>query len=104
MPIADWADLMVQSATISTYTGSSAYGGSSYGTPVAYDARVIYKTKLVRTPDGAEKVSRGQVWLATVAAIKVQDQITLPDATTPTILTVEQVPDENGPLYSKVYF
>jgi len=104
MPISDWSNLMAQTVTIAPFSGTSAYGATTYGAAVSYGARVIYKSKLIRTPDGAEKVARGQVWLATVNAISVQDQITLPDGTTPVILTVEQIPDENGPHHTKVYF
>lgn len=104
MPIADFLPLMPETVSVASYTGSDGYGQPQHGSPVDYRARVIYRAKLVRAANGEETVARGEVWLATTTAIDEQDQITLPDGTTPPILMVEQLSDADGPHHTKVAF
>lgn len=104
MSVADWLDLMPATVTVQTFVGRDSYGTASYGSPITFSARVTYKNDYIRVATGEQVVSRGHIWIATVEDVTVQDLITLPDGTTPPLLAVEQIADESGPLYTKVYF
>lgn len=98
----DFADLMNKTVTLAEYATQSNYGSRQYGSPVSYQARLVNKTKLVKAADSGEKISTAQVWIQGTPDIDVQDQITLPDGTTPTILAVERYPDEDGDHHVKL--
>ena len=102
--VTDFLDLMPATVTVAPTTGVDGYGTPSYGAPVSYRARVVYKQELVRTPSGDEITARGHVWLVTAVRIPDVNRITLPDATTPQILVSENYPDQSGAHHSKVYF
>jgi len=104
MPISDWTDLMPHLVDHAEYAGRADYGAVSYGSPVSYTARVTYKNQRVRIADGSEVVARGTVWIAGTPSIDPEDQITLPDDSTPPILSVEKYADEDGDLFVKVFF
>lgn len=104
MGIQDFADMMPQSVQHAEFATRDAYGKPQYGSSVEYSARVVFLNKLVRGPDGAETVARGHVWLLGSPTVSTEDQLTLPDSTTPPILSVEQFPDEAGLHHTKIYF
>ena len=105
MSVSDWSDLMNQTVSHAEFAGRSEYGKPTYGSPVDYSARVVYKQKLVRRPDGSEVVSQGEVWLQSNVSVTSEDEITLPDNTTPPILAVERFSDETSSFHhTKVYF
>ncbi len=99
---ADWKDMMPATITHAEFSARSAYGAPQFGTPVSYRARVVYKPRLVRGADGAEVISPVTVWLAEYVNVGAQDQITLPDGTTPTVIAVEKVPDEVGAHHTRI--
>ena len=103
--IDEWLDLMPAEVVVETYISSDSYAKPVFATPSnTYRARVVYKTRRMLSPSGEVIVSRGIVWLATVDPVSDKDRITLPDGTQPLILNVDQVPDENGPLYTRLDF
>lgn len=104
MVITDFADLMPDTVTHAEHAGNDRWGSPSYGSPVSFSARVVYRPESVRAADGAEVVARGHVWLLGSPAVDPKDEITLPDATTPPILAVERFPDENGAHHTKIFF
>jgi hypothetical protein len=104
MPISDWADMMPHTVTHAPLASRDAYGAPTYGAGVDYTARVLYKNQRVRAADGAEVVARGSVWFVGTPTVSPEDKITLPDATTPPLLSVEQYADADGAHHTKVYF
>ena len=104
-PISEWADLMPDTVTLEPWTGQDGYGEPTYGDPVTYPARVVGKTRLVRTVSGEEKVSTVTVYLGAVPGASPQDRVTLPSRFVPQqpiILAIERIPDETGALYDAV--
>jgi len=105
MAISDFLDMMPHTIQLSEFSGSSdSYGAPVYNSPVSYSARVSYKPILVKNKQGEEVVARGVVWVGAAITIATEDQIELPDGTTPPIMAVDSLADEDGLHHSKVYF
>ena len=98
-------DLLRSTITVEPRTGQDGYGMPTYGTAVTVAARIVYRPKMVRSTEGKEVVSGVTAWVTSqLVTVAATDRITLPDATTPRILSVERVPDEAGTVYTKIYF
>ena len=93
---ADFGDLMTATVTLEARTADSEYGKPFFSSPVSYSARVSYKTRWIRKPDGAELLAQGMVWLRSNVAVDVQDRLTLPSGAQPPILMVERPADMDG--------
>lgn len=104
MPVSDWADLFPATVTIAPYVSRGTYGARTFGTAVSYSARVINKTQRVMAPDGTERIATGAVWILGTPIVTAEDQITLPDGSTPSILSVQPIPDQDGAHHVKVLF
>lgn len=106
MSIADWLDMMPHTVTTSVATGRDAYGKPTYSAPsAAVRARVVYKSVEVAAGDGEQVMARGEVWLAGYfLSLKTNDRVNLPDGSSPPILSLEHIPDENGGHHTKVFF
>lgn len=104
MAISEWADMMPDSITVQAVSGRDAYGKPTYATGTAYDARVVYKNKIVVSPDGREVTARGVVYCTATSQISTEDKITLPDLTTPQIINSELYPDESGAHHVQIFF
>jgi hypothetical protein len=93
----EFLDLMTDTVTVNTFSTWDAYGKPSHSTASSsYSARVVKIHKLVRTPDGTEKLATTLAWIASTGFISPNDKITLPDGTSPVILTADAYPDEDG--------
>lgn len=103
MSISDFADLFASTITHSAFASRDEYGMVTYGSPATYNARIINKPKTVSGKDEQEIVSNTQVWIEGNPNIDTDDQIELPDGSTPRILTVERISDESGWHHTKVY-
>jgi hypothetical protein len=104
MSINDFADMLNQSVTLTEMASRDAYGMPSYGTPASYESRITYKDQLVRDKNGQEVVAKGFVWIQGTPTITPEYQLTLPDNSTPPILTTETYYDDKGAHHVKVYF
>ncbi len=104
MSINDFADMLNQTIILAEMASRDAYGKPNYGTPVSYKARVTYKQDLLRDAAGREVLSKGFVWIQGAPTVSPEDQLTLPDNTTPPIVTTEIYYDEVGAHHTKVYF
>lgn len=100
-------ELMVDTVTIAPFSSMNDAGGYTYGTGVSYVARVVRKNTRVLDFSGRETVSATTVYVAPKAgALPLLDpraKITLPDGTTPNIMSVAIYPDEDGPHHAVVY-
>ena len=105
--LADLRDLFTQTVSVKPFSSVDDYGQSVYGAAVEHTARVVARQRRVFDTEGVERISVAEVWLLTapgsVAADFVKGQLTLPDGTTPPILNVERIPDEDGDHHVKVY-
>jgi len=105
MAISDFTDMMPHTIQLSEFSGSNdSYGAPVYNSPVSYAARVSYKPTLVKNKEGEEVVARGVAWVGSAIVVNTEDQIELPDGTTPPVLAVDSLADEDGLHHSKVYF
>ena len=107
MPIADWLDLCPATVVYQAAATRDAYGKvATYAAAVNYRARVTYSHKRVTSrATGQDVVSSTQVWIiGIIPALNVDDRITLPDGTTPLIVSWDMSTDEVGNHHCKVYF
>jgi hypothetical protein len=102
----EFRDLMTQTIRHRPLTGRDTYAKPTYGTEVSYKGRVVYKHQKVSSArsQGQDVLSTGYVIFAGLPTIKADDQITLPDGSTPLIQSWERQTDETGEIYVKVYF
>lgn len=94
--IGDWAELFPLTVTVQGFVGRDSYGTPSYGSPNSYPARIVYKLRDIRRPDGQVVTARSVIWLATSDSFGVNDLVTLPDGSTPLILDIGGPTDETG--------
>lgn len=105
MPVSDWNDLFPHTIVYESPTSTrDDYGAPTYNAGVNIQGRVAYRNSLVRTSAGKEVVARGHVWLSTTTVIDEEGRLTLPDTTTPPIISVERISDQDGAHHVKVYF
>lgn len=126
MPISDFYWLMPHTITYRPAIAVSTYGVIAYGAPATYRARVTYRA--IRTANkftGQDEVAAGTVWIG--AAVTAEegslygdplfsdpdgigrnpnkdDQITLPDGSTPNIIDWQLISNEKGLHHTKVIF
>ena len=103
---ADLKLLMADRVPIAPRAGRDLFQNPTYGAAVEHPARVVGKVTRVKTQNGEEKVSTVTVYVDTVAAISLEDQLTLPGGwlpRTPQILKVQPVENEDGPDHTVLY-
>lgn len=103
--ISDWADMMADTVTLAAVASRDAYGRPTFSSTTSYAARVVYKqTRIVNRTNGQDSIATGVIWICGTPTLGIDDQITLPNGSTPVILNWELLPDENGAHHTKVYF
>jgi hypothetical protein len=102
----DFEELMPHTVTVASLSGLSTdgYGTETFGTATSYSARVIGKQHVVKSLTGIDETARTLVYIASTSTFPASAQYTLPDASTPEVLAVEAVPDEDGVHHIKVSF
>ena len=107
MPVSDWLDLMPFTITYEAVATRDEYGKViTYATAVSYRARVTYKhMRVASRATGQDVIASIQVWLnGVISTINVDDRVTLPDGTTPLIVSWDLVSDETGNHHVKIFF
>jgi len=98
-------DLMPHTITRYAYASVDAYGKEPHPTASSTSsARVYNKQVLIRSMGGAQQVARTIAIVNCTGTIDPNDRITLPDGTSPVILSIDTVPDENGIHHNTIYF
>mgnify|MGYP003394488181 FL=1 len=100
----DWLDMMPHTVTHEEFSARSSYGAPAYGSPASYRARVSYESSYVRKSDGSEVLARGKVVIAGTPTVTPEDRITLPDGSTPQIITANVHADGGGAHHVSVFF
>ncbi len=95
--------LLTDTVQVAPRTGTTSYGEASYGPPQSYPARVVRRTRMVRTPDGEERLSAVTVYLADDYGITPDAQLTLPDGTQPPLLNTASYPHPTYGRYQELY-
>ena len=104
--VADWLDLMPATVTYEAVATRNEYGKVlTYADSVDYRARVTYKHQRVASrATGQDVIASIQVWLnGVIPTINVDDRVTLPDGTTPLIVSWEMPTDEVGNHHTKLF-
>lgn len=104
--------LYAQTVTITPWARDDAYGAPQYGTAVRYEARVEQMHRLIKDFKGRDVIATSRVFVGLSAAGAALDlgpqapraSITLPDGSSPSILSVASVPDETGAAYETVIY
>lgn len=101
----DFLDLMPATVTYRSALTRDAYGKVVTYTPlVSYRARVNYRTtQRVSRISGEDVLTNTEVWIAGLPDLHVGDEITLPNGKKPILEDWDQVPDEKGPFYTKLF-
>ena len=90
---------------VEPWTGQNVYGDATYGTSVSMPARISKKPKLVRADDGRETVAGSIAWVdPAFVTIGPKDRVTLPDGSTPPVLSIDRIPDERGRVCTRINF
>ena len=103
MPISDWADLMKERVTIAPFVSRDSYGVPTYGSGVSYKCRIGHSSKWVRKSDGSIVVASAAVWIEGSPEITPQAKLTLPNGSTPPIISVDRFFDDRGAHHVKIY-
>ena len=96
----DFFNTLNQSITITPYTGVDEDGEVSFGNDVTYNrCRVTYQTRTFRAASDSVEVLGSQIYVWTEDEISSDDKLTLSDGTSPEILSVIRVHDDDGTYY-----
>lgn len=102
-------ELMPDTVSIQDVSSRDKYGKRSYGTAASYRARVREKLERIMNLEGREDWAKTKVWIApnadgTLPTLTTDSKVTLPDGSTPPILAIERIPDEDGYHHMVVWF
>ena len=103
---ADYLLLMPDTVTVTPSTGNDAFGKRTFvgAVPVTFRARVQMKRTILKDAAGKELVSTGRAYLYGISTATIYDKITLPDASTPIILTINTDSDGVNPHHTTIFF
>lgn len=90
--------MMPSTIKVSTRSGHDNYGQPTFAaTTTSYRARIVEKREFLRTAEGEVLEQSHLLWVRSTGAVSIttDDRITLPDGTTPQVLSVEMFPDED---------
>lgn len=104
MALSDFLDCMPSTITREPFVDDDKYGERSFGAGVAVQCRIQEREERVVIQSGEEVLARGRVYLGVITGASTKDKITLPDGTTPEILAVRKVDDEDGPHHEVLIF
>lgn len=95
--------LMNQQVTVEPFASSNMYGEPAFGDAVTMQARIEGRPQMVRTATGEERVASAVVYVDSTPVVSPRDRVTLPDGSTPLVLSVIEMPDERGPHHQAIY-
>ena len=89
-------DMTFETVTVQGQASKDKYGKQTFGgATTTLEGRIINETKLVRDASGQEQVVTGKVIIPGASTgVTLNHKLTLPDSSTPKILTVDEVTDE----------
>lgn len=93
-------DLFIHSVTTKPHSGPDVNGKPTYGTAVTHKAKIVLKTRYIRTSDGRQIAGRGTLYLKKPTAVPgAKDELTMPagfEPLKPPILDVRPHYDLDG--------
>ena len=99
---AAFLEYMTQEITVAKFASENAHGDRSFSTSTTtHKARIQFKQHLTVNSQGQEVVARGLAFLGASSSgvmpgLTPTDQVTLPDGTTPPILSVDRFADSDA--------
>jgi len=102
----DFLPLMLETVTLKAQSSLDKYGKQTFSaTSSSFRARLVYDEKIIRDSEGREIVEAGKAILYGVpASLATTWEITLPDGSTPKIVFVDTIKDEDGDHHSVIGF
>ena len=101
----DFYEMMPHTITLAAQSGIDKYGKPSWGSGSSYRCRLIFDQKMMRDAEGREVVRQGKALLYGYdLSADVKYRLTLPDGTTPKVITVKQLKDQNGDHHTEIGF
>ncbi len=102
---AAFASMMPSSVVITAPSATDAYGKRTWSaSSTTVKCRIQRSRRLIVSQDGKEVPEEGRVYCYGTATVTVNDRLTLPDGTTPPILSVETRNDETGAYVTVISF
>lgn len=99
----DFFDLLNDQVRIAKRIDQDQYGKPVYGEEQVYKCRIENNSRQVLNAKGEVVLAASTIYFAeTGPFVGLADQITLQDGRTPTIISINSVPDERGPYYTEV--
>lgn len=86
------ANLCDSTVNIAPFSSYNSYGEPSFGANVAYSCLIEKKPRMVRSTEGKEVVSSAAIYLTSAPTLTTKYRVTLPDSTTPQILSLATYP------------
>jgi hypothetical protein len=102
----EFLPLMLETVTLTASTTLDKYGKQSFAASgVPFRARIMWSERILRDKDGREIVEAGRAVLYGAAPTATPAwRITLPDGSTPKIVSVATIEDEDGDHHSVIGF
>jgi len=101
-----FSEMMPDTVIFNAEQSKDKYGKATFsGTNVSAQGRVVFETRLVKNEMGEDVLTGGRVYLyGDYSTITLGHKITLPNGTSPVIVTVESKKDTAGVHHSVVTF
>lgn len=94
---------LAATVTIAPFSSYDNYGSPTHGADATYNGRYMQMNELVRTTDGEEVISTGQLYVDNDYSPNQLDKVTLADGSTPKILQIQESKDrDNTTFYWKL--
>jgi hypothetical protein len=101
----DFSEMMPHTVTVFGSSTMDKYGKQSWsGSGTAYQCRVIWDQRMIRTTDNREILEAGRAIVYGVATVDVNDRITIPGGASPLVTSVAQIKDEVGDHHTVIGF
>jgi hypothetical protein len=104
MSINQWRDLMPTTATFANPSGFDVFGKPTPGPVTTFKCHISRNQRQVFSPEGVTILQGGSLQMDDVYDVGEEAILTLPDGSTPKILSVKTFFDENGPHHTTVDF
>lgn len=90
---------LAATVTIAPFSSYDNYGSPTHGADATYNGRYMQMNELVRTTDGEEIISTGQLYVDSNYSPNVLDKVILADGSTPKILQAQESKDNKNNTY-----
>ena len=98
-------DIMIDTITIASVSAKDSYGKRTWNSPTSItNCRVQSGTYKVHDPAGVEVVAQGKVYVPGAPTVTVNHKLTLPDGTTPPILAIARLGDQESAHHIVLYY